>query len=261
RKLAAQSLAPYRLGLTATFEREDGAEDILYDLIGPKIYQAGIHQMEHSVLSQYDVITMEIPLLAKDQALYASERATYLNYLRFARISFRGKNSWPQFVMRASRTPAGRKALRAYRRQKRIACNSEAKILALWQIFQENPKEKILIFTQDNELAYQIGLKYFLPVLTHHTKKAERKLLLRDFLEGNIHCLVTSKVLNEGVDVPDATVGIVVSGTGSVREHVQRLGRILRYREGKRAKLYELISSETGELSMKNRRRKHDAYS
>ena len=54
--------------------------------------------------------------------------------------------------------------------------------------------------------------------------------------------MVTSKVLNEGVDVPDANVAIVMSGSGSVREHVQRLGRILRKREGKRAMLYELVT-------------------
>ena len=72
--------------------------------------------------------------------------------------------------------------------------------------------------------------------------------------------LVTSKVLNEGVDVPEAAVGIVVSGSGSSREHVQRLGRILRASEGKRAELYELVSEGTSEMGVSERRRKHRAY-
>ena len=73
--------------------------------------------------------------------------------------------------------------------------------------------------------------------------------------------LVTSKVLNEGVDVPDAAVGVVLSGSGSVREHVQRLGRILRSAPGKeQAVLYELVSVNTSEESTSDRRREHNAY-
>ena len=71
---------------------------------------------------------------------------------------------------------------------------------------------------------------------------------------------MTSKVLNEGVDVPSANVAIVLSGNGSVREHVQRLGRILRKQEDKRAILYELVASGTSEQRVSDRRREHVAY-
>ena len=50
------------------------------------------------------------------------------------------------------------------------------------------------------------------------------------------------------------------SGSSGVREHVQRLGRILRQKPGKRAVLYELIAKDTGEQMVKERRRRHDAY-
>ena len=70
----------------------------------------------------------------------------------------------------------------------------------------------------------------------------ERKEMLELFRSGEYPILVTSKVLNEGVDVPEASVGIIVSGSGSIREHVQRLGRILRKKaNGKQAILYELL--------------------
>ena len=72
--------------------------------------------------------------------------------------------------------------------------------------------------------------------------------------------LVSSKVLNEGVDVPEASVGIVVSGSGSTRDHVQRLGRILRAKQGKQAILYELVSVGTSEMRVSDRRRKNRAY-
>jgi superfamily II DNA or RNA helicase len=88
----------------------------------------------------------------------------------------------------------------------------------------------------------------------------ERKALLDAFRNGIYPVLVTSKVLNEGVDVPEANVGLIVSGSGSVREHVQRLGRLLRGRPGKQAVLYELVSQNTGEQSINKRRRQHRAY-
>ncbi|MEO1235123.1 MAG: helicase-related protein, partial [Myxococcota bacterium] len=80
------------------------------------------------------------------------------------------------------------------------------------------------------------------------------------FADGSLRVLVTAKVLNEGVDVPEARVGVVLSGSGSVREHVQRLGRILRRREGKRAVLYEVVSDVAAESGISERRRQHEAY-
>ena len=84
--------------------------------------------------------------------------------------------------------------------------------------------------------------------------------MLAGFRDGSLPVLVTSKVLNEGVDVPEAAVGIIVSGSGSVREHVQRLGRILRPSAGKVAVLYELISAGTAEAYTGERRRRHRAF-
>ena len=109
-------------------------------------------------------------------------------------------------------------------------------------------------------MAYRLGRRFLLPVLTHQTKVKERKAFLDAFRAGDYRILVTSKVLNEGVDVPEANVAIVVSGSGRLREHVQRLGRVLRARPGKRATLYELIARDTGENYINERRRQHRAY-
>ncbi|HPY90746.1 MAG TPA: helicase-related protein, partial [Lentisphaeria bacterium] len=106
----------------------------------------------------------------------------------------------------------------------------------------------------------ELGQRFYLPVITHHTKITERRVLLDAFRAGDLPVLVTSRVLNEGVDVPEASVGIVVSGSGSIREHVQRLGRILRPAAGKQAVLYELISYGTAEWNVSDRRRQHRAY-
>ncbi|MCW4021247.1 MAG: helicase-related protein, partial [Candidatus Bathyarchaeota archaeon] len=66
--------------------------------------------------------------------------------------------------------------------------------------------------------------------------------------------VVTSQVLDEGVDVPDASVGLILGGTGSSREYIQRLGRILRKRAGKQAKLIEIVARDTVETRISHRR-------
>src|SRR4029077_16153641 len=98
------------------------------------------------------------------------------------------------------------------------------------------------------------------PAITHQTKVKERSAILAGLADGTFGAVVTSKVLNEGVAVPDANVAVVISGSGSVREHVQRLGRILRKRDGKRAVLYELVTGGTAEAYTSERRRDHVAY-
>ena len=55
-------------------------------------------------------------------------------------------------------------------------------------------------------------------------------------------------MLNEGIDVPDADVAIVVGSAFGEREHVQRVGRLLRPAPGKRAVVYELVTAATSEV-------------
>ena len=130
----------------------------------------------------------------------------------------------------------------------------------LFDLLERHREAPVLIFTNDNESVWQISERALVPSITHETKVKERKEILERFNDGAYGTIVTSKVLNEGVDVPRARVAIVMSGSGSVREHVQRLGRILRRWEGERAVLYELITTDTVETHVSRRRREHDAY-
>ena len=180
--------------------------------------------------------------------------------MRSAGINFSAPDGWAQFLQAAGRDPQGRAALRAWREQKRLSRASRAKLRAVWELLREHAGLRSLVFTDDNDTAYAIGRSFALPVLTHHTRPAERKAMLTAFRSGTWPVLVTSKVLNEGVDVPEASVGIIVSGSGSVREHVQRLGRILRPQDGKLAMLYELVSAGTAEGYTSERRRAHAAF-
>ena len=120
--------------------------------------------------------------------------------------------------------------------------------------------DRVIIFTHDNATVYTIARQFLVPVITHQTKTKERREVLVRFNSGAYPIVATSKVLNEGVNIPEANVAIILSGSGSVREHVQRLGRILRKSGNKEAILYEVITRGTVEEFTSNRRRQHSAY-
>lgn len=260
RQLAEMCIAPFRLGLTATPDREDGGDAVMAELIGPIVFRLEIDELEGLVLAPYRTECLECELEEDEAQAYQEERAIYLDFVRNNGISFSSPSGWTQFVALCARQPGGRRAFKAYMNQKRIARASRAKFRTLWELMQTHAGERMIIFTADNETAYTIGRRFLLPVLTHHTKAKERKDFLTAFRSGEYPVLVTSKVLNEGIDVPEASVGVVVSGSGSTREHVQRLGRILRPGKGKQATLYELVSMGTSEFYVSDRRRQHRAY-
>jgi superfamily II DNA or RNA helicase len=253
-------LAPYRLGLTATYERADGRESALDPLLGPVVYQKDIVELSGEYLAEYETVRLHVELSAEEREEYASERAIYLAFLREHGIRMADPRGWQDFIIRASRTDAGRRALRAYRRQRDLALRAPAKLEALEGLLGLHREDRTLVFTQDNATAYGISRRFLVPAITHQTKVRERSEILARFSKGEYRVVVTSKVLNEGVDVPEANVAVVISGSGSVREHVQRLGRILRRSAEKRAILYELVSKGTSETATSERRREHAAY-
>lgn len=260
RFIAEGSLAPYRLGLTATLERTDGGERVAEELMGPLVHRSDITELQGRYLAPYEIRHLEVPLRPDEQKQYDTARALYLAFVRKNGINFSAPEGWARFLAQSQRSDEGRAAYRAYREQRRIALTSGAKLDVLWRILLEHREDRVIVFTDDNETVYTLARRLLLPALTHHTPVPERKALLAAFASGELPVLLTSRVLNEGVDVPEARVGVVLSGSGSVREHVQRLGRILRQRPGKRAVLYEVCSAQTAESSISERRRQHSAY-
>ncbi len=261
RTAAEMAIAPYRLGLSATPESGDERDRLLEDLMGPLLARVEIDELEGKYLANYKTVRVEIPLDPDEETEYSLNRQKYLDFIRRNGITFRRSDDWGRFLMLCARKPEGRQVLDAFFAQRRIARGGRAKIRKVWDLLKQHPGERTLIFTADNETAYRIGREFLLPVITHHTGAKERKEFLESFRHGTYPVLVTSKVLNEGIDVPEAAVGIVLSGSGSVREHVQRLGRILRPgRNKEQAILYELVSAGTSEENVSERRREHRAY-
>ena len=253
-------LAPYRLGLTATPERADGREALLAALVGPIVYRKEIDELEGEWLAEYDVVRLEVTLSDADRAAYDAARAEYRAFVHKSGVRLSSPQGWSELIKRAARSAEGRAALAAHRRQRALAFAAPQKLDEVERLLTQHAGARTLIFTDDNATAYAIARRFLVPVITHQTKVRERSAVLHAFSDGTLPILATSRVLNEGVDVPDAQVAIIVSGTGSVREHVQRLGRVLRRREGKRAVLYEIVTADTGEAHTSDRRRDHVAY-
>ncbi len=259
--LAAElSLAPFRLGLTATPEREDGGETRLERLIGPFVYRREIGELAGEFLSEYETVRLQVRLSEQEQEEYAEQREIYRQFVYEEGIRLGSPAGWQRFLQATSRSERGRRAFLAYRAQKAIAQASGAKLRALQDLLHRHRMDRVLIFTSDNATVYKISRSFLIPSITHQTKVKERHEILSSFNVGRLPFLVTSRVLNEGVDVPAANVGVVLSGSGSVREHVQRLGRILRRAKDKQAVLYELVAENTAEEYVSERRRQHGAY-
>ncbi|MGC4092846.1 MAG: helicase-related protein [Polyangiaceae bacterium] len=112
------------------------------------------------------------------------------------------------------------------------------------------------MFTADNEAAYAIARSELIQPITCDTPRKERERALSAFRAGELGALVSARVLNEGIDVPDADVAIIVGAALGEREYVQRVGRLLRPVAGKRALVYELVSVATEEVRRAAKRRR-----
>jgi superfamily II DNA or RNA helicase len=253
-------LAPFRLGLTATPERSDGRDVVLDELCGPVIYRKDIVELAGEYLADYETVRVTVDLSPDERADYEREREIYRNFLAENGISMASPRGFSDFIIRSSRSEEGRRAFTAYRRQREIAFTAPAKLEYVERLLHQHRRDRTIVFTQDNATVYLLSKKFLIPAITHHTKVSERSAILQGFSEGRFTAIATSKVLNEGVDIPEANVAVVMSGSGSVREHVQRLGRILRKHEGKQAVLYELVTGGTSESMTSLRRRDHVAY-
>jgi superfamily II DNA or RNA helicase len=257
---AIGSLAPFRLGLTATPERADGLESLLPGLIGPTVYRREIQELSGDFLAEYRVERLTVNLTPEEQERYRLAREEFRGFVDRHGIRFGTPQGWQRFIQLSCRSAEGRAAFQAYREQKLLALAAPAKLHLLDQLLEKHCHDRVLIFTYDNATVYQIARRHLVPAITHQTKTKERHQILQRFHSGEYPVVVTSQVLNEGVDVPAANVGIILSGTGSVREHVQRLGRLLRKQADKQALLYEVIASGTAEEFTSERRRQHGAY-
>jgi len=257
RAIAEYAIAPYRLGLTATPERTDGRHHDLDGLIGQQVYRKSPDDLAGLALADHKVVQIKVKLSHQERDRYDACLKLRNNFLRESNIYLSSIDGWQRFVQASAGSQKGRRAMLAHREAKEIALGTEGKLRVLADLVAKHYPERILVFTNDNATVYRISQELLLPAITHHTPVKERHEILQRFRDGDYKIVVASHVLNEGVDVPDARVAIILSGTGSEREYVQRLGRVLRKgsEQNKLAILYEVVAENTSEEGTSQRRR------
>ena len=256
KQIAEMFASPFRMGLTATYEREDGLHTELNRLIGGKVFEKKVKDLAGEHLSPFKIQKIAVKLTAEEQKEYDHNQGIFTDYLRINNITIRTPMDFQKIVIRSGRDPNARKALLARNKARDVALNSVSKIEKFSEILKKHKESRLFIFTEHNKLVHRISKEFLIPAITYRTAVRERREILDRFRSGIYRAVVTSKVLDEGIDVPEADVGVILSGTGSGRAFVQRLGRILRKKEGKEAVLYEIVSAETSEINTAKRRNK-----
>jgi superfamily II DNA or RNA helicase len=256
RDIARLLAAPARLGLTATFERPDGAHEVVAELLGPLVYRIAPEELAGEHLAAYDIKRIEVALTPDERETYERHQEVFTGYLAQSSITLRSGSDYQELVKRSGTDPRAREALLAKQRAREVMMNAEGKVEQLAEILDRHRDDRSIIFTAHTDLVYRLSERFLVPAITHETGASERREILERFRSGEYSRIVTANVLDEGVDVPDANVAVVLSGSGSEREFTQRLGRILRpSADAERALLYELVTEETAEERVARRRR------
>jgi DNA excision repair protein ERCC-3 len=208
-RMTADLQARRRLGLTATLVREDGREDDVFTLIGPKRYDAPWKEIENQGwIAPADCVEVRV-------TLSDSERLTY--------------------------------AVAEPDERYRMCSTTDTKTRVVERLVAQHAADQTLVIGQYIDQLDDLGERLGAPVVKGETTVRERQRLYEAFRTGELSMLVVSKVANFSIDLPEASVAIQVSGTfGSRQEEAQRLGRILRPKaDGRTARFYSVVARDT----------------
>jgi len=160
RQIPEMTIAPYRLGLTATYERPDGKHELLEELLGPVVYRENVDELAGEYLSEYETIHMSVDLTADEGETYDEEYQLYRDYVDSHEFDLWKEDGYAEFLKRTSYDPQGRRALIAKQRAERIARTAEKKLDTLDNLIKRHHDDRAIIFTaNNNDFAYDISLK------------------------------------------------------------------------------------------------------
>ncbi|MBP7052811.1 MAG: DEAD/DEAH box helicase family protein [Phycisphaerae bacterium] len=259
REAAILSAAPMRLGLTATPQRSDGLHTDLDWLIGPVVYDLPFHHVRGSTLAEFDVVRIPVALTDVEQATYDQCSRTVQHFIMSRRKELPGY-SWQDLCKETGKDPQARHAQKAYYLKQSIEDRAAEKLRVLEDLFRLHYGQQTIVFAGSNPMAIEVSKRFLVPSILSHTPKRERLAVLDGFARGQFTVLVANRVLDEGVDVPEAKVAVVIGGQASTRQATQRLGRVLRRSGDARATLYEVVCEDTKDVERSRKRRRTDAY-
>ncbi|MCE4602197.1 MAG: DEAD/DEAH box helicase [Desulfurococcales archaeon] len=253
RVIASRMPSPYRMGLSATIEREDGKHEEIFPLVGGVVYHIPPGELaKQGYLAPYVIRREKVSLSGEEKRKYEKLRAEYR--------ALAGGRTFQELVEAARKgDPIAIQAIRKHHEMRNIIQMSEAKIRKVEEIVRRELAKgsKIIVFTQYKKQAEEIAKRIGGFLLHGGLDPRERTRTLEAFRSSRSGVLVVTTVGDEGLDIPDANVGILVSGTSSSRQFIQRLGRLLRPGEGKKsAVLYEVIVEGTSEEYQSRKRRR-----
>jgi len=238
---------PHRLGLTATLERPDGSHKYLLKYIGPVVYNMPLTSTEgKQYVSQYKVESIPLDLTEKESLEYKTRNKVFLE--GFKKYDY----NISKMIKSVGRSGLARKTQKAMISRKEIIQTASAKLEKTIELVKEYINHKILIFDESKENAeriYQSLLSENISVGLYHSgiSKKERVKTMAAYKTNKLSVLVTVRALDEGMDVPNVNVAIIVNGNRQKRQIIQRLGRAIRKEEGKVAKLIMLYCLGTHE--------------
>lgn len=247
------SMASFRLGLTGTVPEDQKWHQRIGQILGPVIHELNLSQLRGTYLSDFEVIRVHVELNESERQSYDREMSAFRKVNRAFRAAY-PNGSWKDFSYYASRTEDGRRALKGIQAAQKVLYFPAAKRVALSNILEHNSDAKMLIFTADTATAYEVSRRHLIMPITAEINRKEREEYLMHFRRDEISKLVSCQVLNEGFDVPEANVAVILGGKRGIREHLQRIGRILRMNGDKKAKIYEIVCNRTMEIAQANRR-------
>jgi superfamily II DNA or RNA helicase len=256
---ARMSAAPLRLGLTATPGRTSaGIPRPFEDLIGPICFELPLSVVRGKDLADYEIKRIPVFLTDDEQNHYdALGKLIREHMAEHKRVDPR--YGWENVSRNTARDPEARHVFLARFKRRSIEESAVAKLDVLEDLFRKH-SQQVVVFTGANVMARMVSTRFLIPCLLAHSSRAEREEVLDGYLRGEYKAVVANRVLNEGVDIPNAKVGIIIGGTASEDAAVQRLGRILRKKTGQDATLYEVVCAGTTEEERSRKRRKSDAY-
>ncbi len=246
-------VASARLGLTAT-PPDQGSCGHVERHVGPVVYALGVEDLIGDALADFELITIPIRLTPAERSSYTAARRTFSTAYSSFQRAVPGA-TWETFVASAMRSDEGRRALAGWRTSRDLVAYPDDKRRVVRELLTRHASSKTLIFTQDTRTAYDIASEFLVYPITHEIGRSERELALSRFQSGEANVLVSAQVLDEGLDVPEAEIAIIVGGSSSSRRYVQRIGRVLRPAAGKRARVYELAVAESVEQDYVRKRR------
>jgi len=224
------------LGLSATPEREDTGLEVLTRLIGDVIYEYDYEQaLEAGVISDFEVCAVQIPLTTSEQQEHEKAHRSIINLTKSLSSKYGNRGNLVITCQKLLASGTGDKEVGAFlvaiQKRKAILNSAENRFRALDLLLHQHRTGKIMVFHEsiDDLSRLEKRFSHFNPQ-TYHSKKTvkQRRIALENFTTHSKGLLLSCKALVEGVDIPDADVGIMVSGTRSVRSRIQTIGRLLR---------------------------------